>query len=144
VSGPSAVVDTNIFISARNRHERAFTACREVLDQIDHGHLQAIVSTVTIAEIRAGMSQAEIPTVWKAMLTHLLTSPNYRVESVDPDIAEVAGELRSSTGLNLPDALIIATGRLRGASFLVTQDRLIGRRQKTLAVKLPEDAVHPA
>jgi predicted nucleic acid-binding protein len=139
VSGPVAIVDTNIFISARNRHERGFAACRKVLDQIDRGDLTAIVSTVTIAEIRSGMSREEIPTAWKAMLSHLLTSPNYRVESVDADIAESAGELRATKQLALPDALVVATGQLRGASYLVTQDRALGRRQDSLAIKLPEN-----
>jgi len=139
VSGPIAIVDTNIFISARNRQEPGFAACRKVLDQIDNGNLTAIISTVTIAEIRAGMSREEIPTVWKAMLTHLLTSPNYRVESVDAEIAESAGELRASKRLTLPDAMVVATGRLRGAAFLVTQDRALGRQQDRLAIKSPED-----
>lgn len=139
MSGPDAIVDTNIFISARNRHERGYTACRKVLDQIDEGHLTAIVSAVTIAEIRAGMTREEIPTVWRAMFTHLLTSPNYRVESVDAEIADAAGELRASNRLTLPDALVVATGRLRGASFVVTQDRALGRRQDLVTVKLPEE-----
>jgi predicted nucleic acid-binding protein len=111
------------------------------LDAIDQGEFRAIVSAVTIAEIRAGLLPEEIPTVWRAMLTHLLTSPNYRVESVDVDIAGAAGELRASSHLALPDALIIATGQLRGALFLVTQDRELARLQKGLAVKSPEHVV---
>jgi predicted nucleic acid-binding protein len=139
VSGPSAIVDTNIFIAARNRHERGYAACRRLLDQIDQGRLTAIVSTVTVAELRAGMALEEIPTVWKAMLTHLLTSPNYRVEPPDAEIAEAAGELRASNRLTLPDALVVATGHLRGASFIVTQDRGLGRLQDRLSAKLPDD-----
>jgi predicted nucleic acid-binding protein len=139
VSGPDVIVDTNVFVSARNRHERGFASCRSVLDRIDRGGLRAIVSTVTIAEIRAGLSSEEIPTVWRAMLTHLVTSPNYRVEPVDADIAEVAGELRASLDLTLPDALIIATGRLRGASLLVTQDRQLRRSRTNLPTKGPEE-----
>ena len=139
MSGLNAIVDTDIFISARNRPERGYAACRKLLDQIDQGRLTAIVSTVTIAEIRAGMIPEEIPTVWKAMFTHLLTSPNYRVESVDAEIAETAGELRASNPLTLPDALVVATGYVRGASFMVTQDRKLGRRQDLLPVKLPDD-----
>jgi predicted nucleic acid-binding protein len=137
VSGINAIVDTNIFIAARNPHERGYSACRRLLDQIDQGRLNAIVSSITIAEIRAGMTPEEVPTAWRAMLTHLLTSPNYRVEPVDADIAEAAGELRSSNPLTLPDAVIVATGQLRGASFIVTQDQKLGSRQDRLPVKLP-------
>jgi predicted nucleic acid-binding protein len=141
VSGLDAIVDTNVFITARNPHEVGYAACRKVLDLIDRGDLTAIVSTVTIAEIRAGLTPDEIPTFWKAMLTHLLTSPNYRVEPVDADIADAAGDLRASKRLTLPDALIVATGRLRHASFLVTQDRALGQRQETLKIMPPKDVV---
>jgi predicted nucleic acid-binding protein len=74
------------------------------------------------------------------MLAHFLTSPNYRVETVDADIAETAGELRAVGGLTLPDAIVIATAQLRGASFVVTQDEKL--RGKHLAVPvLAPDAV---
>lgn len=139
MSGVNAIIDTNIFISARNRHEGGYTACRTLLDLIDQGRLSAILSTVTVAELRAGMKPEEIPTVWRAMFAHLRTSPNYRLESVDAEIANLAGELRASNRLKLPDALVVATGSLRGASFIVTQDRALARRQERLAVKLPED-----
>ncbi|MGP8071740.1 MAG: type II toxin-antitoxin system VapC family toxin [Thermoplasmata archaeon] len=139
MSGQVVVVDTNVFISARNRRERAFAVCRHILDQVDSGSLRAIVSTVTIAELRAGLSPEEIPTTWRAMLTHLLTSPNYRVEPVDAEISEAAGEIRAEANVSLPDALILATGKLRGAAFLVTQDKDLAKQQIALAVKIPQD-----
>ena len=141
VSGPHVIVDTNVFIAARNRREPGFVSSRKLLDGIDRGEFHAVVSTVTIAEIRAGLSVEEVPTVWRAILTHLLTSPNYHVASVDSDIAEAAGALRASSRLTLPDAMIVATGRLRGAAFLVTQDPTLARTQSELAIKAPEDVV---
>lgn len=141
MSGPDVLVDTNIFVSARNRRERGFGSCRKSLDPIDRGAFREVVSVVTIAEIRAGLVPEEIPTTWRAMLTHLLTSPNYRVEAVNAEIAEAAGELRASSHLALPDALIVATAQLRGASMIVTQDRELARSQKGLAIKSPEQVV---
>jgi predicted nucleic acid-binding protein len=141
VSGRDVLVDTNVFVSARNRRERGFASCRKLLDAIDGGEFRAIVSTVTIAELRAGLLPEETPAVWRAMVTHFLTSANYRVEPVDVDIAEAAGELRASSHLTLPDALIAATGHLRGASILVTQDREMARAQAWMAVKTPDQIV---
>lgn len=51
------------------------------------------------------------------------TSPNYRVASVTSDIAEIAGALRQSIRITLPDALILATGQVHRANVLVAQDR---------------------
>jgi predicted nucleic acid-binding protein len=108
------------------------------MDRIDDGGLTALVSTISIAEIRAGLEPAEAKAVWQAILSHLLTSPNYRVEAIDSSIAELAGEIRERNRLSLPDALIIATGKLRGAEFVITQDRQLGRRQSVLGVRTPD------
>ena len=132
MSGPSVVVDTNIFVSARNPGEAGHGDCRRLLDRIDAGKLRALVSTVTIAEIRAGLELAEVQAVWQALVSHFLTSPNYSVEPVDVTIAERAGELRQRTKLTLPDAIIVATGQLRGATSVVTQDRELGHRQSVV------------
>jgi len=138
VSGPSALIDTNIFVSARNRNEAGHAVCSRLLDLIDDGRIQAMVSTISIAEIRSGMSVAEARNVWQAFVSHLLTSPHYEVEPVDVEIAQAAGELRERTKLTLPDALIIATGQLRGAAYVVTQDRQLGRLQTALGTRAPE------
>jgi predicted nucleic acid-binding protein len=139
VSGPVVVVDTNVFVSARNRHEAGHSSCRKFLDSIDDGSYRAIVSVVTVAELRAGISTSEVPTVWKAMLSHLHTSPHYQLEVVDSDIAELAGELRAAHRVTLPDAIVVATGQLRGASLIVTQDRELARRQSIMIAKAPQD-----
>ncbi|EQD39437.1 PilT protein domain protein, partial [mine drainage metagenome] len=138
MSGPIVLLDTNVFVSARNRHESGHEVCRRLLDRIDEGKIQAQVSTVSIAEIRAGLLPSEARTMWQAFVSHILTSPYYRVEPVDVAIAEMAGQLRSDTKLSLPDALIVATGRLKGAAFLVTQDRQLGRLQTVVEVRTPQ------
>jgi predicted nucleic acid-binding protein len=139
VSGPNALLDTNIFVSARNRGETGHLACRRLLDRVDDGQVHAIVSTITIAEIRAGLRPAEAQSVWQAFVSHILTSPNYVVEPVDRSIAEVGGELRERTKLKLPDALIVATAKLKGAEYIVTQDTRLGPAQSIAKVRSPNE-----
>jgi len=137
MSGPKAVVDTNIFITARNPTESGFRACRNLIDRIDRGEVSALLSAVTIAELRAGILQQQVQTLWRPMLRHFLTSPNYRVEPVDSDIAEAAGELRASDGLTNPDAIVVATAQLRGAKCVVTQDVKLLRRRLRVSLVAP-------
>jgi predicted nucleic acid-binding protein len=137
VSGPDAIVDTNIFVSARNPREAGHAACRAILEAIDSDRIQAIVSTVTLAELRAGFSPEMVPTVWRPLSAHLHSSPNYVVEAVDSDIAEAAGELRQSKPLTIPDAIIVATGQVRRAKCLVTQDLRLRRAGVGLPMKGP-------
>lgn len=139
MSGPSVLVDTNIFLSARNPGEEGHAACRALLDRIDRGDLRAMVSAITLAEVRAGLTPPEARVIWQAFASHLLMSPNYRVEPVDAPIAEIAGEVRSRTKLTLPDALIVATGHVRGAACVITQDRELGRLQTLLRARSPRE-----
>ena len=137
MSGTALVVDTNIFVSARNRSETGFEACRAVLAHIDRGEQLAIVSSLTLAELRAGFADREVPTVWRPMLSHFLTSPNYRIAPVSPSIADRAGELRSRFRLRLADAVIVATGLECEAAGVITQDREIRTKQSAIPVRLP-------
>ncbi|MCI4330355.1 MAG: PIN domain-containing protein [Thermoplasmata archaeon] len=139
MSGPDAIVDTNVFVSARNPREAGYDACRALLDAIDGHRVRAMVSTVTLAELRAGFAAEEVPTVWNPLLAHLLSSPDFRVEPVDADVAEAAGELRQSGRLALPDALIVATGRLRRAQCLVTQDLELRKVKIGISIKEPTE-----
>ena len=139
MSGPDAIVDTNIFVSARNPREDGHAACRALLEAIDSDKVQAIVSTVTLAELRAGFSPEEVPTVWRPLSAHLHSSPNYVVEAVDSDIAEAAGALRHSSRLTLPHALIVATGQVRRAKCVVTQDLELRKARIGLPIKKPSE-----
>lgn len=139
MSGLDAIVDTNVFVSARNPSEPGYGASRKLLDRIDRGEFRIALSTVTIAELRAGFSPGEVPAVWKPMLRHFLTSANYHVEPMGPEIAEEAGVLRSSSRMTLPDCLIIATGHILRVGLLVSHDKELARSQNLLNVKTPSE-----
>jgi predicted nucleic acid-binding protein len=141
MSGRSAVVDTNIFITARNASESGYSSCRGLIDRIDRGELEAIVSAITIAELRAGIPRHQVSTTWRAMMAHFLTSPNFRVVPLDSDVAEAAGEIRASTRLTLPDAAIVATAHLHKATLVVTQDQNLIRRELGVPVVTPDQVL---
>ena len=139
MSGPDVVVDTNVFVSARNRREAAWHACRAFLDGVDRGAYRGIVSTISLAELRVGFRDAEVPSVWRPMLSHLLTSPHYAVAAVSPSIAEQAGSIRARHRITLPDAIIVATAVEYRAKFIVSEDRELGRRQPEVPVRRASD-----
>jgi predicted nucleic acid-binding protein len=140
VSGIALVVDTNVFVSARNRNEGGSDACRAFLSSVDRGEVRGIVSTLTLAELRAGFTAGEVAAVWRPLLSHLLTSSNYRIEAVTAPIAERAGELRARYRLSLADAAIVATGLELEAAGLVSQDSDLRKKQTELPVRSPSVA----
>jgi predicted nucleic acid-binding protein len=138
VSGPRVVVDTNVFLAAREPRESGFAAARAFLGAVDEGRFVALVSVITLAELRAGFSSAQMPAMWTPFLSHLLASESIEVEPVDEAIAIAAGALRNERGLSLPDSLICATASERSAICIATNDH------ELLAAKPPVVARRPA
>jgi predicted nucleic acid-binding protein len=112
-----ALLDTSIVIGALNRddalHEIAGQAVRTERDR----HALAI-SALTYAEIlvgplRAGGRAVEVVERFAAQV---------RIVALSPAIARLAAELRATRGLNLPDAVIAATGLRLEADVIVTAD----------------------
>jgi predicted nucleic acid-binding protein len=139
VSAAKVVIDTNVFLAARDAGEPGHSASRRLLDAVDGGRIQGIVSVVTLAELRAGFTLAQIPALWTPFLSHLRASPAYNIAPVDEAIAVLAGELRNAHGVTLPDALILATAVRREADWLATEDRELLRAKTAVVAKRPAD-----
>ncbi len=120
--GITAVLDTNIFLNVKNREETYFESSRQVLDAVDEGKLQAVVSVISIAELCSGYYSARDERGKKELIMHLLSSKGYTIINLDLGLADKAGRIRAETGLRLPDAIIVASGLARGASYIVTHD----------------------
>ena len=96
-----------------------FTSFRRLLDD---GRVKAVVSQVTLAELSTGYHLVGVAKRWKALLLHLLSSEHYRVVDVDVNVADKAGRVRAETGLKMPDSIIVASGLLNDAGYVVTHD----------------------
>ncbi|MCI4367942.1 MAG: PIN domain-containing protein [Thermoplasmata archaeon] len=133
------VIDTNVFVAARDPGEAGHSPCRRLLNAVDEDRIQGLVSVITLAELRCGFTVAQVPALWTPFLSHVRASQAYSIEPVDEAIALTAGEIRSAHGLTLPDALILATATCRGADCVVTEDRELLRARSGTATKRPSD-----
>ena len=134
-----AVLDTNIFLNVINQEEPFFSDSRALLDLVDDGRLFGVVSTISVAELSVGYYAAGDEAGLRRFLLHLLSSENYQLVDVDSNVAELAGKIRTETGLRLPDALIIASGLKAGADRVVTGDEEFKRAEKILKSVSPSE-----
>lgn len=105
---PSLVVDTDILI-----HFLRGNAAAKRLLQVHAVHETPCCSTITVAEIHAGMRAAE-RNATQALLDSLVILP------VTREVAELAGQLKQTTRhmqLELADCLIAATTLVQGATL---------------------------
>ena len=102
-----ALFDTNILVDYLNGVEKA---------RIELGrHERKLISVVTWAEVLVGTRDAAEERAARGFLA------TFEVAAADVDIAEEAVRLRRQTRVRLPDALVWATARRRGA-LLVTRN----------------------
>lgn len=138
---PRVILDTNIFLNVINREEPHYGSSRELLDLIDAGEVEAVVSVITIAELSTGYYLAGDERGRREFLLHLLSSENYVVAEVDVGVADSAGRIRAETGLRLPDSIIVASGLREDVDLIVTHDEEFSKASKCLKSIMPEEMV---
>jgi predicted nucleic acid-binding protein len=102
-----ALFDTNILVDYLN----GLDAARLELER----HQQRVISVITWAEVLVGARDAADERATRGFLA------TFEAAAVDVDVAEEAVRLRRQRRIRLPDALIWATARHRGA-LLVTRN----------------------
>jgi len=130
----TAVLDTNIFLIVKNREEPHYKFCKQVLDAVDNGRIQAVVSVVSVAEICVGYYLAGDEKGKQELIAHLASSRTFSVMEVDLGLADAAARIRAETGLRLPDAIIVAAGLAKGATYVVTHDEEFEKANRYLEV----------
>ncbi len=139
--GITAVLDTNIFLNVKNREKPYSASSRQVLDAVDDGQIQAIVSAVSIAEMCSGYYSAGDERGKDEFITHLVSSQKFTIVNLDLKVADVAGTIRAETGLRLPDAIIVASGLARQASYIVTHDEEFKKAKRHIKVVTSKELI---
>lgn len=91
------------------------------------GDAQLLTSTVSLAELLVGVARRGTRADVERAQAAFLGLPALELWPVDVDVAREAAIIRERTGLRLFDAIIVATGVLRGADALISNDRQLVR-----------------
>ena len=114
------VVDASVvigFLDAGDDHHAAAVAALEASASHDLVLPATAYAEVLVAPARKGSSAV-------ARVEEALSALAVRLEAVTPAIARAAATLRARHRfLRLPDALVLATGEVLGASMVLTADR---------------------
>lgn len=133
------LIDTNIILNAKNSSEPYSTYSLQVLDAVEDGLIEGIISVISIAELCAGYYSQEDIKGKEELLAHLVSSKGFVVVNLDLKIADVAARIRADTGIRLPDAIIIATGLAKDVRYLVTNDKELKKASRYLEVLSPKE-----
>jgi predicted nucleic acid-binding protein len=63
---------------------------------------------------------------------------------VNLELGELAGKIRASTGLRLPDAIIVATGIITEADWVITEDTHFKQASSYISPIMPDEYTSPS
>ncbi|TAM61534.1 type II toxin-antitoxin system VapC family toxin [bacterium] len=130
--GVPLLLDSSVLIAHVRGDEHVSELATQVVDgMVRSGRNRAIVCAVSVMEVLIE-PRRKARAVYRELLDFFEHFPNLRVEPVDLEIASRAAELRADLGFAAPDALIIATGLVREAGYIVTNDGEWSRKLKSL------------
>lgn len=115
-------LDSNILIYLLETSGPLADAAARLVDAIDAGTTEAVLSTVGLVEILAGPARAGDAAAFE-LTADALRDLLIRVVSLDRATAEDAAWIRGSLGIGMEDAVHLASARNAGATAFVTNDR---------------------
>jgi predicted nucleic acid-binding protein len=116
-------LDTSVVAYHLADHPRYADYSSVALEAIEHGAMEALVTTVTLAELLTFPAQrGDMQTLreWELYLTNF---PNILIVPLDQALARETALVRAETHLKTPDAVQVAAARLHGADAILTNDR---------------------
>jgi predicted nucleic acid-binding protein len=131
--GLKVSLDTNVFVSVVNKEPPSSDSGR-ILDEIDSGSLECVLSTVVIAEMCAGYYIEGHTQEKDDFLTHIEASQGYDIVGLSLGVADQAGRIKAETGLKLPDAIVVSSALKGGAECLISNDETLKRARRFIKV----------
>ena len=135
------VLDTMIISYHLANHAQYGLFAQTILEAIESGKPEGLITTVTLAEILTRPAQANDRRAMQDYELYLTHFPHLRMVPLDADLARETARTRAETGLRTPDAVHIAAARLHGADAIVTNDHLWQSRVHTPTVILLDEYV---
>lgn len=132
--GKRILIDTSVALAYLTGTEAVRPAATRLFDAfLATGRDVGAISTITVAEIlvrpfRAGSSAVATA---EGFLRHFA---DLDLIEVDYAIAREAARIRASTGLRMPDALVLASASVAICDLLCTNDRSLGAAATRLGV----------
>jgi predicted nucleic acid-binding protein len=135
------VLDTMVFSYHFANHPRYAPLTRIVLDTIESGQMEGLITTITLAELLTRPAQAHNRQAmydYELFVTHF---PHLRLVSLDADLARETARARAETRLRTPDAVQVAAAWLYDADAILTNDHRWRDRVQRPALILLDDYV---
>lgn len=132
-------LDTSIFIYHLEAHPAYLPLTTAILNMVQNGERQAVVSTIALMELTVHPWRHNQPMIARQYETMLVHFPHLRLADVTREVARRAAQVRAGYNVRPADALHIATALVNGATAYITNDKGLTRLSPLLAVVVLND-----
>lgn len=115
-------IDSNILIYFVEGHSRFGPLARRIFERIESGRNVGICATLTLLEILVQPYRQDNMSLVNRFYGLFTTYPQLEWVDLTPQTADLAARLRARHGLKTPDAIIVASAILTGATGIVGND----------------------
>ncbi|NEO75298.1 PIN domain-containing protein [Moorena sp. SIO4G3] len=133
-------IDTSPVIYYVENHPLFADVVQGVINKLDGGDLQGVISPVTLAECLVNPLKNHDQKLQRDFVDFLLRHKSIRIVEIETKIGLLAAQLRAKYGLKLPDGFQVATAMTNGCEALLTNDDQF-RRVSDLQVLVVKDFV---
>ena len=137
------LLDTMVLSYHFAGHPRYSPLTRVVLEAIESGQMEGLITTIALAELLTRPAQANDRRAMHDYELYLTHFPHLRLVPLDVDLARETACVRAETRLRTPDAVHVAAARLYQADAIVTNDRRWRHRVTAPALILLDDHASP-
>lgn len=116
-------LDTCVFIYHFEGHPDYRASTASILDAVERGRCRAVVSELTLMELTMGplrLGRQDVADEYETMLAHF---PHMELIPITRAILLKAAELRVKYLLRSPDAIVLSSAIIRGATLAISNDR---------------------
>jgi predicted nucleic acid-binding protein len=121
------ILDTNVVIYFLEGIPEYCMYLQPLFEKVEHGQLKVVLSVITEAELLVKPYREKNIEAVEAVRILIDEFPNIEVVTVSREVARKAAEIRSESGLKLPDAIIVATGILFCSAMIGNDASLSGK-----------------
>ena len=126
-TGQAVYLDSNIFIYAVQKSDHWAKPAEVLLKAIDEQKVRAVASELVLAEVLSKPFALGNTRQIEQYQRLLSSGSGLSMVNVSRGVLVLAAQLRGATGLQLIDAIHIATAQLAHCDYFLTQDERLGR-----------------
>lgn len=116
-------LDTAVVIYLLEQHPKYFQKVRTLFDDIEHGKLQAVFSSIGLIELLVGPKRHNRSDLVIKYQTYLAAYDDLAIVDLLPQIILEASSLRAKYNIATPDAIHLATAIAFEVDTFITNDR---------------------